>query len=329
MLHYHLTKPGFTPNVQKSLKSITFNYPGDDIYESSPYLITLPPGKFRIEAWGSSACTDGYGAYAAGTIELNESRAFYIYLGTNLIAYNKLLTNRSLYNGGGAGQRAGGGASDLRLFGGEWDDFSSLKSRILVAAGAGSMDCNGHGGDGGELRGSDSTSSYYKGYGGNQTHGGFGFVSGSFGKGGSMINLAPNGALLDSTSGAGSGYYGGGTGQSPSGCGAGGGSSFISGHKGCNAISESSKENNIIPTNQSIHYSGIYFTDTKMIGGRKEMPLPSGIKGIGYEGKGVVKITSPFPIKYELETCLRKKYNSRFYFILLFLFVQENSISNQ
>ncbi len=45
----------------------------------------------------------------------------------------------------------------------------------------------------------------------------------------------------------------------------GGGSSFISGHEGCDAIKEESTENNIIHTGQSIHYSGLYFTNTLMI----------------------------------------------------------------
>ena len=322
MLRYHLTKPGFKPNVQKRIKSITFNYPSSDFYESSPYLVSLPPGKFRIEAWGCSAYR-GYGAYASGSIELNESKAFYIYLGRQLIQFEVLKTNRSIYNGGGAGGYPGGGSSDIRLIGGEWDDFSSLKSRILVAAGAGAKDCDGNGGDGGETRGGDATTSYATGLGGTQTEGGLGAASGSFGKGGSYINTYPNGTLGDLTSGGGSGYYGGGTGALPTGCGAGGGSSFISGHEGCNAINESSTEDNIIHSGQSIHYSGIFFTDTSMIGGRKEMPLPSGSYGVGYEGNGVVKISSSNPIRYELETCLRKKYTLRCIVVFFAISIEE------
>lgn len=53
------------------------------------------------------------------------------------------------YNGGGYGvQRnnnnsyvhnsgSGGGATDVRLVGGAWNNFDSLKSRIMVAAGGG------------------------------------------------------------------------------------------------------------------------------------------------------------------------------------------------
>jgi len=49
----------------------------------------------------------------------------------------------------------------------------------------------------------------------------------------------------------------------------GGGSSFISGHEGCDTIKEESTENNIIHTGQSIHYSGLYFTNTLMIDGEE------------------------------------------------------------
>ena len=69
--------------------------------------------------------------------------------------------------------------------------------------------------------------------------------------------------------GGGSGYYGGGTGGDTfcnvsSGA---GGSSFISGHNGCDAIKKESTEDNIIHTGGSIHYSGLYFTNTVMIDG--------------------------------------------------------------
>ena len=60
------------------------------------------------------------------------------------------------------------------------------------------------------------------------------------------------------------GYYGGySSTDSPAG-GAGGGSGYISGYDGCNAISENSTENNIIHTNQSIHYSGKRFLDAEL-----------------------------------------------------------------
>ena len=50
-----------------------------------------------------------------------------------------------------------------------------------------------------------------------------------------------------------------------------GGSSFISGHEGCNALNKSIE---IQHSNTPFHYSGFVFTDTKMIAGNKTMPLP-------------------------------------------------------
>ena len=49
--------------------------------------------------------------------------------------------------------------------------------------------------------------------------------------------------------------------------GGGGGSSFISGHNGCNAVSASSTSGNMVHTGQSVHYSGLSFTNTVMIDG--------------------------------------------------------------
>ena len=46
-----------------------------------------------------------------------------------------------------------------------------------------------------------------------------------------------------------------------------GGSSYISGHTGCNSIAENSSKDFIIPTGSNIHYSKKYFTNTRMIDG--------------------------------------------------------------
>ena len=84
-----------------------------------------------------------------------------------------------------------------------------------------------------------------------------------------------------------------------------GGSSFISGHDGCNAIDSTSTENNIVHTNQANHYSGYVFTNTKMIDGAgyswtnvkgslEQMSKPSGgyyTSGTGHTGNGYAKIT--------------------------------------
>ena len=83
----------------------------------------------------------------------------------------------------------------------------------------------------------------------------------------------------------------------------GGGSSFISGHEGCDAIKEESTENNIIHTGQSIHYLGIYFTNTLMIYGEgyrwtdkeeEQIGMPSHSDNsiiMGNSGNGYARIT--------------------------------------
>ncbi len=73
---------------------------------------------------------------------------------------------------------------------------------------------------------------------------------------------------------------------------AGGGSSFISGYEGCDAIDESSSETHIIHTGKPNHYSGKIFTNSQMIDGASSMPNPRGNGTIfGNEGNGYVRIT--------------------------------------
>ena len=68
--------------------------------------------------------------------------------------------------------------------------------------------------------------------------------------------------------GSGGGYYGGTTSDYADDCEAGaGGSSFVSGYDGCNAISNESTENNIIHTSQNVHYSNKKFSSTLILDG--------------------------------------------------------------
>ena len=101
----------------------------------------------------------------------------------------------------------------------------------------------------------------------------------------------------------GGGYYVGNNGDAAN---SGGGSSFISGHNGCDAIKEESTEDNIIHTGQSIHYSGLYFTDTVMIDGNgynwtteksDYLQMPSHVDNTtmtGNHGNGFARITMIF-----------------------------------
>ena len=168
----------------------------------------------------------------------------------------------------------------------------------MVAAGSGTWDyIEGTGMNAGALTGEsgESASSVYGfrvSYGANQTSGGGTHSSlnyvGSFGLAGYMNSTGDWGAT------GGGGYYGG---TSIYNAGAsGGGSSFISGYNGCDAIFENSTEGNIYHSHQPNHYSGLVFFDTVMLGGKEVMPLPKGGKSIGFTGHGVAKIT-PFSLE--------------------------------
>ena len=133
---------------------------------------------------------------------------------------------------------------------------------------------------------------------------------GTFGKGGTITN--PSRSDI-SQGGGGGGYYGGGAGVWKA---AGGGSSYISGHSGCVAIKSGStseprevkisscSSNPTASDECSIHYSGLYFTNTKMVDGKgyewtstkastvTGMPSHSSLSSMtGNTGDGYVRIT--------------------------------------
>lgn len=129
-------------------------------------------------------------------------------------------------------------------------------------------------------------------YGGTQTEGGTwsGLYNGVGGDNGSFGKAGFRNQSIDYGGGGGGGYYGGASRVYAQA--GGGGSSFISGYEGCDAIDESSTEDNIIHTGSSIHYSGKVFTNAKMIDGDSSMPKPNGDGNvIGNTGDGHAKIT--------------------------------------
>ena len=141
------------------------SYTKDFAYTGDVQAYTIPvTGTYRIELWGASggdigSYKGGLGGYTSGYIHLQAGQVLYFYVGGE-----GSQSTIGGWNGGGnliAGEEAsgssGGGATDVRLVSGAWDNFDSLKSRIMVAGG---------GGAGG---GSTSSSSY--GYGGGLTGG--------------------------------------------------------------------------------------------------------------------------------------------------------------
>ena len=266
-------------------------------------------GNYKLEVWGAQGGNNydsgngytntvygGKGGYCSGEITFPSNLNVYVYIGQSGEG-----TREKTFNGGGKagrdGGRSGGGATDIRLIGNDtWSDFNSLKSRTIVAAGGGGVHHYLEGSDGGYAggligqNGFDRTFPAYNypytvATGGTQTLGGEGGIgevngyNGTFGVGGNSGTFG---------GGGGSGYYGGGgAGNNNSRVGSGaGGSSFISGYLGCDAIAESSTEDNIIHTGQPNHYSGYVFTNSVMIDGGSIMPKPKGGIETGHSGDG-------------------------------------------
>jgi len=289
-------------------------------------------GYYKIELWGASGggTSAGKGAYTKGEITLNQGTPLYLYVGENgetdqhVVFNNGNQSRLRSYNDKAGYMYAGGGATDVRITSGEWDDFNSLKTRIMVAAGGGGMQTYYATLNGGAAGGLTGYNGAVSGSDGRITTGGTQISGGQNGLGthSVQINNAGFGIMTNFShivagAGGGSGYYSGGTGahgSSTVGSGA-GGSSFISGHSGCDAIAESSTKSNIVHTNQSIHYSNLSFSNTTMIdglgyswtttkGSQTNMPthdLTSTM--VGNTGNGYIRITllgyDVYNVKYE------------------------------
>ena len=156
--------------VETELKQ-SFDYTND--YQK---YIVPEDGYYKIECWGAQGASvgtaiGGKGAYTNGIIYLNKDEIIWIYVGEkgkegtsngiSGIGTSSRCESRLTSAVGDSG--AGGGATDIRLVGGEdytWDNFNSLKSRIMVAAGGGGgamVDFSGwkaaNGGAGGDFTG--------------------------------------------------------------------------------------------------------------------------------------------------------------------------------
>lgn len=89
-------------------------------------------GYYKFELWGAQGtgdATSGRGGYVSGIKKLNQGDTFYVYVGSK--------NAKGGWNGGGKGNSTygGGGATDIRIVSGDWDNYESLKSRIMVAGG--------------------------------------------------------------------------------------------------------------------------------------------------------------------------------------------------
>ena len=268
-------------------------------FQNEPYSLFLRPGYYKIECWGAeggspdSELYGGRGAYASGILHLDTFKTLFFYVGQKgSTTTGKVETLPPTFNGGGSGGlmagttglshygSSGGGASDVRTVGGDWNVTASLKSRIIIAAGGGGASacitsvlldyCKG--GNGGALIGGDGVktgniNNINNAGGGTQESGGLGGIGNYCSGANGSIGIGGNGGNCYSTSG------GGGSGVSNSNhqC-AGGGSSFISGFPG-SEIKE------------------FAFKDPIMISGDNEILSVDGVIQRGNKGDGCIKIT--------------------------------------
>ena len=221
-----------------------FNYTGN------VQSIELLPGKYKLECWGASGANPDYwnslggyshpgnGGYICGELSINHFLVLYIQVGA-----------RNGYNGGGYSSigQCGGGATDIRLISGAWNNLDSLKSRILVAGGGGGDEWGySKGGAGGNFTGGTGTPGRTSNgqrycYGGTQTSGGSGYVKGGFGYGGYLNTSTDLGGC------GGGGWYGGGSNLYSGG--GGGGSSYAAGHPECDNTYHESYQKSIVLQN--------------------------------------------------------------------------------
>ena len=299
-------------------------------------------GSYTLECWGAQGTplsgsyagwsvytqtyTGGKGGYTKGDISLAASKSLYIFVGNNSLVTSTITdaigTRGHSFNGGSYctnsyGTKCGGGATDVRVLSGTWDNFDSLKTRIMVAGGGGSAGDRGDGYGGGPggyaggLTGQDGQVDYrgryianwysWIGTGGSQTGTRAGMLWISYnnlepGWGTDtniMLGLFGIGANGQDGNGGG-GWYGGCGGGHASGA---GGSSYISGYSGCRAIKQSSVTN---AGGEANHESGSVaiingvsytFSNMQMSDGNTSFVSPSGGIETGHSGNGYARIT--------------------------------------
>ena len=273
------------------------------INNSSATFIKLTPGEYRFECWGAQGgiglndgekiYPGGKGAYVSGDIRITARTQLYLFVGGKGEDGNaaKNTVAKGGFNGGGnggsdtrddEGAGAGGGSSDIRVVNGSWNNYPSLVSRIMVAAGGSGSVFNTYGAPGGTLNGLMTTGKKIESYGTSSINQTYGFA----------LGIGQNGKNRDETpsSGAGSGYYGGlavdGIDDASLIAVSYSGSSFISGHEGCNAVNDSGAH-----TNSPNRYPRYIFKNTTMKSGNDNFLSPFNVVERGHSGDGAIKVT--------------------------------------
>ena len=217
-------------------------------YEQKQYIeLNLTRGHYFFDCYGASGgfggARGGRGAHVSAHAIIQNFQSLYLFIGSKGSDRNfEAKSSPGGYNGGGAGGpggirsdgliyqsgAGGGGATDIRLVPGLWDDEKSLNSRVLVAAGGGGAAFGLIGGAGGREEGLcseiDDCCSYI--CGGDEST----FGKGQDGAAGGGLNLG-----FEGKGGGGGGWFGGLAQKNTtnfSNSGGGGGSSYISGATG-------------------------------------------------------------------------------------------------
>lgn len=117
-------------NVSNNIDtSYLYNYTGGVQEFTAP--IT---GNYRIECVGAGGSSNG--SLAKAEIKLNYGAKLYVYVGQRYGSFNGGGSPSSASsNGANASVTYGSGASDVRIIKGNWNDSSSLASRLIVGGG--------------------------------------------------------------------------------------------------------------------------------------------------------------------------------------------------
>ena len=210
-------------------------------HTGSQISVKISPGRYLFEVWGAQGGGEGggKGGYSKGVISINKPLRVYVFVG------GKGTRPEGGFNGGGDGGKGnfnsagemvndgggGGGSTDIRL-------NRNIESRIIVAGGGGG-ECYywSSGGAGGDLEGGTSVNTWSQSR--NVSSSGGSQTTGELLYGQDGINSTQANVGSEGNGGGGGGYRGGLSAQVTgdySNIGGGGGSSFISGAKGCNIV---------------------------------------------------------------------------------------------
>lgn len=156
MLSFNLENPAsgsikVTEQIENGIRTYILNYPCSSNLTCTPYITTLPTGKYKFEVigagggFGDSSNAGGFGGISIGYYEVSTPVSAFFYLGgrgsDGINTVNQKINPPGGYNGGGNGGidadptlqygGGGGGSSDIRI------SDNKYSNRIIVAGGGG------------------------------------------------------------------------------------------------------------------------------------------------------------------------------------------------